>query len=124
MQTLSKGKLWAHFIVLLEDLSEACEIEVLIVLQEDEAEVELAEGQLEVMNLAGVNLDLLGPPVKSLEGQPKPHPRPSPSARLPLLATTHTGTEPLHLQLADIVVQLRLEVAELAGRLCQLSRKC
>lgn len=37
-----------NLIMLLKDLPKSCEVEVLIILQEDEAEVELAEGQLQV----------------------------------------------------------------------------
>ena len=40
--------------MLLEDLAEAGEVERLVVLQQDEAEVELAEGQLQVVQLADV----------------------------------------------------------------------
>ena len=39
----------------LEDLSESGEVEGLVVLQQNEAEVELAEGQFEVVQLAHVS---------------------------------------------------------------------
>lgn len=93
--------------MLLEDLSEAGEVEVLVVLQEDEAEVELTEGQLQVMNLACVDLDLLCLPV---EGPHQTQSAPS--------CGSHIATQPMRLQLADVVVQLGLEVAELSRRLC------
>lgn len=43
----------------LEDFPEACEVQVLVVLEEDEAEVELAEGQLQVVVFPGVGDPLL-----------------------------------------------------------------
>ncbi len=50
-----------QLIVLLEDLAEAGEVEILIVLEEDEAEVELGEGQLQVHHLASLHLLVLAP---------------------------------------------------------------
>lgn len=44
--------------MLFEDLPEAGKVEVLVVLEEDEAEVELREGQLEVLHLPGRDVQL------------------------------------------------------------------
>lgn len=44
--------------MLFEDFPEACKIEVLVILEKDEAEVELREGQLEVLHLPGRNVQL------------------------------------------------------------------
>lgn len=43
----------------LEDFPEACEVQVLVVLEEDETEVELTEGQLQVVVFPGVGETLL-----------------------------------------------------------------
>jgi hypothetical protein len=50
-----------QLVVLLEDLAEAGEVEILIVLEEDEAEVELGEGQLQVHHLPSLHLLVLAP---------------------------------------------------------------
>lgn len=42
-----------------EDFPEPCEVEVLVVLEENEAEVKLAEGQLQVVVFPGVRYSLL-----------------------------------------------------------------
>ena len=46
----------AHLVVFLQDLAEAGEVERLVVLQQDEAEVELAECQLDVVHVAQLHL--------------------------------------------------------------------
>ena len=48
-----------ELVVLLEDLAEPGEVEILIVLQEDEAQVELGEGQLQVHHFAPALLEFL-----------------------------------------------------------------
>ena len=43
----------SHLVVFLEDLAEASEVEGLVVLQQDEAEVELTERELDLVHLLG-----------------------------------------------------------------------
>lgn len=53
------GIILHQLVVLLQDLAEAGEVEILVVLQEDEAKVELGEGQLEIHHFAPALLHLL-----------------------------------------------------------------
>lgn len=48
-----------YLIMFFEDFPEPCEVEVLVVLEENEAEVKLAEGQLQVVVFPGVGYSLL-----------------------------------------------------------------
>lgn len=46
--------------MLFEDFPKPCKIQILIVLQQDETEVELAEGQLKVFNVPMLDTLLVG----------------------------------------------------------------